>query len=165
MKKIYSVAAGLVAGVALAVAAVTYAQPFGGMGPGAGPGMGRGLGHGPMANVDPAAMADSRLVELKTQLNITSEQETAWQAFADTTKQQAAGMQAMRAQVQTGSVTAPERMAQRASAMQQRAESMATISKAFNALYAVLTPEQKAIADQNAGAMGHRGKRFGPHAG
>ena len=74
-------------------------------------------------------------------------------------------MQAMRAQVQTGSVTAPERMAQLASAMQQRAESMATISKAFDALYAVLTPEQKAIADQNAGAMGHRGKHFGPHAG
>ena len=130
MKRIYSVAAGLVAGVALAVAAVTYAQPFGGMGPGAGPGMGPGYahgmgmgpGHGPRANVDPAAFVDSRLADLKTQLKITAEQETAWQAFADTAKQQATGMQAMRAQMLADSGTAPERMAQRASAMQQRAD-------------------------------------------
>ncbi|MDE2003061.1 MAG: Spy/CpxP family protein refolding chaperone [Betaproteobacteria bacterium] len=125
MKKIYAVAVGMVAGAALAVAAVTYAQPFGGMGPGAGSGtgMGPGLahgmgpGHGPMAHVDPSTMAESRLADLKAQLKITAEQDTAWQAFADAAKQQATGMQAMRAQMQAGSGTAPERMAQRASAM------------------------------------------------
>jgi len=43
---------------------------------------------------------------------------------------------------------------------------MATMTNAFGALYAVLTPEQKAIADQNIGMMGHRGMRgFGPRAG
>ena len=163
MKKIYAVAAGLVAGVALTVAAVTHAQPFGGMGPGFAHGM--GPGHGSMANVDPAARAESRLGDLKAQLKITTTQEPAWQTFADAAKQQATGMQAMHARVQAGSGTAPERMAQLASAMQQRAEGMATMSKALDALYAVLTPEQKAIADQNAGAMGHRGKHFGRHAG
>ena len=171
MKKIYAVAAGLVAGVALAVAAVTHAQPFGGMGPGAGPGTGPGFahgmgpGHGPMGNVDPSTMADTRLADLKTQLKITAEQDTAWQAFADAAKQQASGMQALRAQMQAGSGTAPERMAQRASAMQQRAAGMTTMSKAFDALYGVLTPEQKTIADQHFGTMGPRGMRFGPHAG
>ena len=165
MKKIYGVAAGLVAGVALAVAAVTHAQPFGGMGQGFGHGMGMGPGHGPMANVDPSAMVDSRMANLKTQLKITAEQETAWQAFADAAKQQATGMQAMRAQMQTGSGTAPERMAQRASAMQQRAAGMTTMTKAFDALYGVLTPEQKTIADQHFGTMGPRAMRFGPHAG
>ena len=126
---------------------------------------GLGPGHGPMANVDPATFVDSRLADLKTQLNITAAQETAWQAFADAAKQQATGMQAMRAQMLADSGTAPERMAQRASAMQQRATSMTTMSKAFNGLYAVLTPEQKTIADQHFGTMGPRGMRFGPHAG
>ena len=165
MKKLYVVAASLVAGVALAVAAVTHAQPFGGMGPGYAHGMGMGPGHGPMANVDPATFVDSRLADLKRQLNITAGQETAWQAFADAAKQQATGMQAMRAQMLADSGTAPERMAQRASAMQQRATSMTTISKAFNGLYAVLTPEQKTVADQHFGTMGPRAMRFGPHAG
>jgi Spy/CpxP family protein refolding chaperone len=173
MKRIYSVAAGLVAGVALAVAAVTYAQPFGGMGPGAGPGMGPGYahgmgmgpGHGPMANVDPTTFVTSRLADFKTQLKITTDQDAAWQAFADAAKQQATGMQAMRAQMQAGSGTAPERMALRASAMQQRAEGMTAMSKAFNALYAALTPEQKTIADQHFGTLGPRGRHFGPRAG
>jgi len=73
-------------------------------------------------------------------------------------------MQAMRAQMQQDTGTAPERMAQRTTAMQQRAAGMATMTNAFEALYAVLTPEQKAIADQNGGMMGHRGMRFGPRA-
>ena len=80
-------------------------------------------------------------------------------------QQQAASMQAMRAQMQEGAGTAPERMGQRATAMQQRAAGMATMTNAFNALYAVLTPEQKAIADQNVGMMGGRGMRHGPRAG
>jgi hypothetical protein len=36
---------------------------------------------------------------------------------------------------------------------------------AFGALYAVLSPEQKTIADQNFGMMGHRGMRHGRTAG
>ena len=44
---------------------------------------------------------------------------------------------------------------------QQRAAGMATMANAFKALYAVLTPEQKAIADQNVAVMGHRGMRHG----
>ena len=74
-------------------------------------------------------------------------------------------MQAMRAQMQQETGTAPERMAQHAAAMQQRAAGMATMSTAFSALYAVLTPEQKAIADQDLGMMGHHGMRFGRRAG
>lgn len=165
MKRIPSVIAGVAAGVALAVAAVTYAQPFGGMGPGFGPGMGMGPGHGPMAGVDPAAMADSRLTDMKAQLKINTSQEAAWQTFAATAKQQAASMQAMRAQVQDSNLTAPERMAQHTTVMQERSAGMATMTTAFNALYAVLTPEQKVIADQNFGMMGHRGMGYGRRAG
>ena len=171
MKRTHTLIAGLVAGVSLALATAAFAQPCGGMGQGYGPGMGMGPGHGPMAGhgptagVDRAAMAESRLADLKAQLNITSAQESAWQTFTAQAKQQAATMQAMRAQMQEGAGTAPERMGQRAAAMQQRAAGMATMANAFNALYAVLTPEQKAIADQNVGMMGGRGMRHGPRAG
>jgi periplasmic protein CpxP/Spy len=165
MKKMHTVVAGVVTGVALAVATVTIAQPFGGMGHGFGPGMGMGPGHGPMAGVDPSVMVDSHLNDLKAQLKITAAQDAAWQTFTAAAKQQAAGMQAMRAQMQQDSGTAPERMAQHATAMQQRGAAMATMTTAFNALYTVLTPEQQAIADQNFGMTGHRGMRFGPRGG
>jgi len=161
MNRTYTLIAGVIAGVALATAAATYAQPYGGMGHGYGPGMGMGPGHGPMAGFDPAAMADSRLSDLKAQLKITSAQEGAWQTFAAQAKAQAASMPAMYAQMQQNTGTAPERMDQRATAMQQRAAGMATMANAFKALYAVLTPEQKAIADQNVAMMGHRGMRHG----
>ena len=165
MKRTHTLVAGVVAAVALAFAAATYAQPYCGMGQGFGPGMGMGHGHGPMAGVDPAAMADARLSDLKAQLKITAAQEAAWQTFATQAKQQAASMQAMRGQMQAGTGTAPEQMGQRAAAMQQRAAGMATMTNAFGTLYAALTPEQKAIADQNVGMMGHRGMRFGPRGG
>jgi Spy/CpxP family protein refolding chaperone len=167
MKRTRTVIAGVVAGVALAVAAATYAQPFGGTGCGHGPGMGMGMGpgHGPMAGVDRSAVAEARLTDLKAQLKINTSQESAWQAFTAQAKQQAASMQASRAQMQQEAGTAPERMALRAAAMQQRAAGMATMASAFNALYAVLTPEQKAVADQNIGMFGPRGMRFGPRAG
>ena len=167
MKRTHSLIAGVVAGVALAAAVTTYAQPYGGMGHGFGPGMGMGMGpgHGPMAGLDHSVMSEARLTDLKAQLKITGAQETAWQAFAAQAKEQAASMQAMHAQMQQGTGTAPERMAQRTTAMQQRAAGMATMTNAFNALYGVLTPEQKAIADQNVGMMGHRGMGFGRRAG
>jgi Spy/CpxP family protein refolding chaperone len=179
MKRTHTLLAGLVAGVSLAIATATLAQPCGGMGQGYGPGMGMGQGYGPgmgqghgpmagrgpMAGVDRAAMAESRLADLKTQLKITSAQEAAWQTFAAQAKQQAATRQAMHAQMQESTGTAPERMGQRATAMQQRAAGMATMTNAFNALYAVLTPEQKTIADQSVGMMGGRGMRHGPRAG
>jgi hypothetical protein len=125
-------------------------------------GMGMGPGHGRAAGADPAAMVDARLNDMKAQLNIAAGQEAAWQTFATQAKAQAASMQAMRAQMQRDAGTAPERMAQRAAAMQQRGEAMATMSSAFNALYAELTPEQRTIADESFGMRGHRGMRFGP---
>lgn len=163
MNKIHTVLAGAIAGVTLAIATVTFAQPFGGMGHG--PGMGMGQGQGPIAGVDPSVMVDSHLADLKAQLKIATAQEPAWQAFTTAAKQQAAGMQAMHVQMQQSTGTAPERMAQHAAMMQQRGAAMATMSTAFSSLYAVLTPEQKAVADQHAGMMSQRGMRHGMHAG
>ena len=164
MKRINAVVAGIVAGVSLAVAAVAYAQPTGGMGPCSGHGMGMGPGHGPMAGVEPAAMIDSHLGDLKAQLKITTTQEAAWQTFTTAAKQQATGMQAMHSQLQQGTGTAPERMAQLTATMRQRAAGMATMTNALKDLYAALTPEQRTIADQHFSMMGPHAMRSGRHS-
>jgi protein CpxP len=164
MKSNRAIIAGIVAGVSLAVAAFTSAQPLSGMGAGFGGGMRMGPGHGPITGVDPAAI-DSRLGDLKAQLKITPAQESAWQAFTGAAKQQAAGMQALRARMQEGAGTAPERMGRRTELMQQRGAAMTTMTNAFGALYAVLTPEQKNIADQHFGPMSHPGMPLAGHAG
>jgi hypothetical protein len=174
-------------------AAVVSAQPYGygpgwGAGPGSGygpgPGMGRGMGQGygagpmmgggmgygpmgrgmgPQAWGNPAAAADWRLSNLKTELKITAAQESAWTAFADQAKQQAEAMQKLMTSAQgSAQATAPERIEQRAQIMKQQQAQMEKGAAAFKDLYAVLSPEQKALADQGfgPGMMGGRGMAF-----
>jgi len=148
--------------------------PGAGMGPGQGygpgAGMGRGMGPGPMGQGmgpqgygNPSAMADARNAYLKSELKITPAQESAWKAFADQAKQQAEAMQAWRSTVQgSAQATAPERLELRNQIMKKRQEQMEKGTAAFKDLYAALTPEQKALADQRFGfgMMGGRGMAF-----
>ena len=133
---------------------------------GGGPMMGHGpMGHGmgPQAYGNPAAAADWRLSGLKSELKITAAQESAWKTFADQAKQQAEAMQKWMSAVQgSAQATAPERMELRNQMMKKRQEQMEKASAAFKELYAVLTAEQKALADQHAGfgMMGGRGMAF-----
>ena len=136
-----------------------------GMGPGGGPGpMGYGpMGHGmgPQAYANPGAAAESRLSGLKSELKITAAQESAWKTFADQAKQQAEAMQALMTSAQgSAQATAPERLELRNQIMKKRQEQMEKATTAFKDLYAVLTPEQKALADQHFGMMGGRGMAF-----
>lgn len=173
-------------------AAVVSAQPYGygpgwGAGPGSGygpgAGMGRGMGPmgygpmgmgpmgygpmrqgvGPQAFANPGAFADSRLAGLKAELKITAAQEPAWKVFADQAKQQAESMQALMASAQgSAQATAPERIELRSQFMKKRQEQMEKGAASFKDLYAVLSPEQKALADQGfgPGMMGGRGWAF-----
>ena len=130
-----------------------------GMGPGGGTGpMGygpMGYGMGPQAHGNPGAMADARIAYLKSELKITAGQESAWKVFADQTKQQADAMQALMATAPgSAQATAPERLELRNQIMKKRQEQMEKATTAFKDLYAVLTPEQKAIADQRVAAAG-----------
>jgi len=134
--------------------------PRGGYGPGMMGGGPRG-GFGPgMAQGNPAANSAARLAFLQTELKITADQESAWQAYAKQVKAQAESMQALRTQAAAAAQTAPERLNQRAAFAKQRAANMESMSVALNDLYAVLTPEQKAIADQHFG--GGRMAQGGP---
>jgi len=56
--------------------------------------------------------------------------------------------------------TAAERLGLRNQIMKKRQEQMEKATTAFNDLYVVLTPEQKALADQRFGMMGGRGMAF-----
>lgn len=137
--------------------------PRGGYGPGMMGGGPRG-GFGPgMAGAqgNPAANSAARLAFLQKELGITADQESAWQAYAKQVTQQAESMQALRTQATAAAKTAPERLNQRAAFAKQRATHMESMSVALNDLYAVLTPEQKAIADQHfgGGRMGQGGPR------
>ena len=135
-----------------------------GMGPGFG--MGPGYGRG-MFNADPGAVEEG-FTGLKSELAITDKQETAWQAFVNNAKKQTENRQAwfekMREARAAGS--APELLAQQTEIMKQRQAELESSATALKNLYAVLTPEQKAIADQRFGGFGPgyqaQGYRRGP---
>jgi len=121
------------------------------------------MGMGPQGYGNPGAMADARNAYLKNELKITPTQESAWKAFADQRKQQAEAMQAWRTTVQgSAQATAPERLELHNQIMKKRQEQAEKAAAAFKELYAVLTPEQKALADQRVGfgMMGGRGMAF-----
>lgn len=178
MKRASKFAIGIGTALTLGLAAaVATAHPHAGgpgwgMEQGPGPGMGP-MGHahamGPQGRGNPAAQAEARLAYLKAELKITSGQEPAWKTFADQARQQAEAMRALRPTVQGGAqsgaqATAPERLEQRNQIMKKRQEQAEKATAAFKDLYAALTPEQKAIADQRfAGGHGAgRGFRGGP---
>ncbi|MBE0548193.1 MAG: Spy/CpxP family protein refolding chaperone [Rubrivivax sp.] len=166
MQRTTKIAAATLA--ALALAAVTAVSAF--PGPGAGPGFGPMAGgpgvFGPrIAGGDMTAFADQRLGVLKTELKITAAQEPAWTAFAGKAKEQAQTMQARRAKMQADGGPAPDRMAQRTEFMKQRMAGMESMNAAMKDLYVVLTPEQKALADQRFGHAGGPRMHFGPRGG
>ena len=132
----------------------------GGMGPGMmGYGMGPGMmgrnrmmtpgmmGPGMMMGYGPAM--EGQLAYVKAELGITDAQKDAWDAYANAIKSRATTMQSMHTAMvqamQTGS--ALDRMEARTNAMQTMVESMKTIKPATEALYKVLTDEQKKKAD------------------
>lgn len=165
MKRATTIVIGIGTALTLGLAAaVVNAHPHGygpGWGMGGGPeyGMGHGRGMGSHGHGNPSAMADARLAYLKSELKITSGQETAWKTFADQAKQQAEAMQALRSTVQGSTqATAPERLELRNQIMKKRQEQMEKSTAAFKDLYAALTPEQKTVADQRFGG----GPGFGP---
>ncbi len=168
--QILSIAA---AALALGAGGLAFAQagqgPNGRMGGGMGMQQGMGMhGGGPGAMGagmrgagqpgDPAA----HLAAAKAELKITAAQEPAWQAFETLVRQQAQARQALRATMQArmqdpATAAGIDHAAQREAMMKLRDSDQATRDAARQALFAVLSPEQKALADQRLGAgPGHR---------
>jgi periplasmic protein CpxP/Spy len=114
----------------------------------------------------PSERIEARLAQAKTTLKITAEQEAQWNAFADVTRRQAkaadervtAMRDGKRSQERLTAVQRLERRQQMAAAQSQR---LAEIVAAAKPLYAALSAEQKAIADdmltprRGQGGRGH----------
>ena len=100
------------------------------------------------------AMAEGRLAYLKSELQITSAQEAAWQGYADAVKARVATMQGMREgmmeTMQSGN--AVKRMDARISGMEAMLGAMKAIRPATEKIYGALTAEQKTAADQLIGS-------------
>lgn len=112
-------------------------------------------GHGMMRghHARMGSVVEGRLAYLKSELGVTDAQAAAWSAYADAARARVEGMESMHmdmmAAMQKGGVM--ERMDARIKGMEAMLESMRAMRPATEALYAVLTPEQKAIADDLIG--------------
>jgi periplasmic protein CpxP/Spy len=96
---------------------------------------------------DPDAAVVACLSSLRAQLGISAEQQAAWQQFADAVTQQSQQMTLFHRQVALAAATAPERVAQYAQFMLDRAEDAAAVSQAVAELYAALSSTQQALFD------------------
>ena len=166
--------AATVIGLGLAGAGLAAASPYGGRGDclqgGGMPhsmgmyqgGMHRGGMGGPMG-MDPQLQQQRmqrHLGAVEQALNLSEDQQAAWNRFAASHQARMAQMQAQRqAMAAAAGQSAPQRMAARSARMEQRLAQMKQAQAELEELYAALTPEQRATADQMLGPRGHGGRR------
>ena len=95
---------------------------------------------------------EERLAAQKSALKIASGQESAWQAYASVAKKQAdARLEQRKTFSGAAPATASERVDLHNRFMKERFEQVEAVNAAFKGLYAVLTPEQRAVFDQHPG--------------
>ena len=164
-----AIAVGLALGLGTAV---VVAQPYGTMGGGGMMGggmmgggmMGGGMGGPGMMGWGPGATGgfgyniEDRLAAQKSALKITPAQERAWSAYADVAKKQSDAMLTQHeAMWKSAPSSSAERFELQSKFMQERAQQHEALSAAYKELYTVLTPEQRAAADQRGAGYGPRG--------
>ena len=110
----------------------------------------------PHSHPDPVATVDKRLARFKEELKITSDQESAWNAYAEKTRSNVKDMRdQMQAAMHDPAETAPERFDRHIELMKKRLANFESMDDALKGLYAALTPEQKAVADRHFSRMHH----------
>lgn len=113
--------------------------------------MGQGMGPGMMMGKGP--MMEGRLAYLKADLGITDAQAAAWDGYVSAVKARGDAMQSMHTTMMQAmqSGTAMERMNAHTTAMQSMMDSMNALKPATEALYKVLSDDQKKKADSLLG--------------
>ena len=118
----------------------------------------RGMQHGgmmPMMGMGMMGMADhveGRIAFLKAELKITDAQLSQWNTFADTIRSNAQRIGEMRGTMMQGGMmgqtaTAPDRLDRMEKMMTAMVEAVRSAKAALGPLYAVLSDEQKKMAD------------------
>ena len=165
--------AGALLSIGLSSAFALHAQT--GAPPTAQPQAQQGTRHhdGKRAFTQPSERVEARLAYIRTALKITDAQQAQWNAFAETLRNQARAadqrMQDFRAQREQGATRErPNAIARLEREQQRHAESATRINERLavqRPLYAALSTEQKAIADEVLAPRRHGGRfgRGGPH--
>lgn len=129
-----------------------------------GPGHRHGKGGGPMSSEDRARFeehrkerAAKRQAELETALKLTPDQEPAWRAFTERMARTTPGTRPDRAEM--AKLTAPERMERGLEMMKEREKRMGERLTALKEFYAVLTPDQQKIFDEQFNRRGRHHHR------
>lgn len=105
---------------------------------------------------DPVANAERHLSIFKSELKITPDQEQSWMTYAEKTKRNVTEIRdRMNEAMHDKPQTAPQRFDRHIELMKERLASFERMDDALKQLYAVLTPEQRAIADQHFAKMHH----------
>ncbi len=96
-----------------------------------------------------------RLTEVHDRLGITPAQQPQWDALVGTLRDNAVAMRANPAvqAIRSGRLDAVQEMRAAADLARQRADAMQRTLPAVEALYAVLSPEQRQMADQEVNRM------------
>ena len=96
------------------------------------------------------SLAERRISDLHSRLHITADQSPQWDKFAEIMRQNATEMDQSNQQraEKLASMSAVDNMQSFAQLEQQRANDMQRVVPAFQALYASLSDQQKATADQ-----------------
>lgn len=155
MKKITT----LIVATAIVLSPVAWGQGTGNKNPGRGgmDGMGAQRPDGPrtgMASEGPAspgAMVYKQLDQLEDELQLTPAQRAAWAAYADALQRLAEAVERARSDARTRIAepsSAPKQLEAIAAGMQQRAALVQASVDQGQALYAMLSAEQKTIADK-----------------
>lgn len=113
----------------------------------------KGMGHHMMMHSGP--MIEARLAYIKADLGITEAQMPAWDGYADAVRAQRSTMGTMREDIMKAKEggSALQRMDARIKAMQTKLDGLKALKAPTEALYAVLSEEQKKKAD---GLLGGR---------
>ena len=97
----------------------------------------------------PAEKVKQHLSELKAKLNLTKDQEPAFQTFSDQVNEQAKSMMSMQEKMKGDMPkTAPDRVAMMADASKSQAQNMATMVDTVKTFYGALNSEQQATFDK-----------------
>jgi hypothetical protein len=114
-------------------------------------GMKQAMGPGAMMHSVP--MMEGRLAYIKADLEITDAQLAAWNAYADAVRARHGAMESMHADMMKAkeSGNALERMDAHIKAMESMVDGLKALKPVTEALYAVLSDEQKKKADQLLG--------------
>jgi hypothetical protein len=107
------------------------------------------MGMGP-AGMRPLQHVEGQLAFWKAELKITDAQASQWNAFADALRSSATQFRQSIAQTpsSTGAVTAPELLERRVTRLAAELDAMKPVSAAVKTLYAVLSDDQKKMADE-----------------